>query len=75
MQIIQMKTIDWIPIRKALNARGLAAYDWLMNPVTGSVDRAYIWASEMKDWEGDQQEQWKSLVHVVKDGAGDWVEA
>ena len=48
---------------------------YLMNPVTGSVDTESQWLSDMTTWEGDAQEQFDSLVEVVKNTDGDWVEA
>jgi len=47
---------------------------YLMNPVTGSVDTESQWLSDMTTWEGDAQEQFDSLVEVVKNTYGDWVE-
>lgn len=47
---------------------------YLMNPATGSVDTKESWLAEMPKWEGDQQAQFDSLVEVVKDDSGDWVE-
>ena len=46
----------------------------LMNPATGSVDTESQWLSDMTTWEGDAQEQFDSLVEVVKNTYGDWVE-
>lgn len=46
----------------------------LMNLQTGSVDTEENWIAEMQDWEGNQQEQFDSLVHVEKDESGEWVE-
>ena len=48
---------------------------YLMNPVTGSIDTESQWLSDMTTWEGDAQEQFDSLVEVVKNTDGDWVEA
>jgi len=48
---------------------------YLMNLVTGSVDTESQWLSDMTTWEGDAQEQFESLVEVVKNTDGDWVEA
>ena len=47
---------------------------YLMNPVTGSVDTESQWLSDMTTWESDAQEQFDSLVEVVKNTYGDWVE-
>ena len=47
---------------------------YLMNLVTGSVDTESQWLSDMTTWEGDAQEQFDSLVEVVKNSHGDWVE-
>ena len=46
----------------------------LMNPATGSVDTESQWLSGMTTWEGDAQDQFDSLVEVVKNSHGDWVE-
>ena len=48
---------------------------YLMNLVTGSIDTESQWLSDMTTWEGDAQEQFESLVEVVKNTDGDWVEA
>lgn len=52
---------------------------FLMNPATGSVDTKENWLAEMQEWEIENgqtpQEQFDSLVEVVRDGSGDWVEA
>ena len=49
---------------------------YLMNPVTGSVDTESQWLSDMTTWEGDNaQQQFDSLIEVVKNSDGDWVEA
>ena len=48
---------------------------YLMNLVTGSVDTESQWLSDMTTWEGDAQEQFDSLIEVVKNSDGDWVEA
>jgi len=48
---------------------------YLMNLVTGSIDTESQWLSDMTTWEGDAQEQFDSLVEVVKNTDGDWVEA
>jgi len=46
-----------------------------MNPATGSVDTESQWLSDMTTWEGgDAQEQFDSLIEVVKNSDGDWVE-
>ena len=47
---------------------------YLMNLVTGSIDTESQWLSDMTTWEGDAQEQFDSLVEVVKNTDGDWVE-
>ena len=47
---------------------------YLMNLVTGSIDTESQWLSDMTTWEGDAQEQFDSLVEVVKNTYGDWVE-
>lgn len=47
---------------------------YLMNVVTGTVDTKENWLDEMKDWGDTQQEQFDSLVEVVKDDMGNWVE-
>ena len=49
---------------------------YLMNLVTGSIDTESQWLSDMTTWEGDDaQEQFDSLIEVVKNSDGDWVEA
>ncbi len=59
---------------------------YLMNIGTGSVDTEENWKAEMSGWpcmvDGvevfdpeDQQRQFDSLVEVVKEENGDWVEA
>ena len=48
---------------------------YLMNLVTGSIDTESQWLSDMTTWEGDAQEQFDSLIEVVKNSDGDWVEA
>ena len=49
---------------------------YLMNSVTGSIDTESQWLSDMTTWEGDDaQEQFDSLIEVVKNSDGDWVEA
>ena len=47
---------------------------YLMNTTTGSVDTKGNWKEEMKNWEGDAQEQFDSLVEVVRIN-DEWVEA
>ena len=50
----------------------------LMNPYTGSVDAEENWIANMKEWgtiDGKTpQEQFKSLVEVVQDKDGNWIE-
>lgn len=51
---------------------------FLMNPFTGSVDTKDNWLAEMPTWDEDPaecQRQFDSLVEVIKDENGDWVEA
>lgn len=52
---------------------------FLMNPETGSVDTEGNWLAEMPQWEESNgrtpQEQFDSLIEVVKDASGQWVEA
>lgn len=53
---------------------------YLMNTATGSVDTEENWLAEMPTWECEEgqptrEEQFAALVEVVKDEAGDWVEA
>lgn len=52
---------------------------FLMNPFTGSVDTEENWLADMQEWETmdgkTPQEQFDSLIEVVKDTNGDWVEA
>jgi len=48
---------------------------YLMNPATGSVDTEENWLAVMPAWEGEQQEQFDSLIEVVKDDDGQWIEA
>ena len=50
---------------------------YLMNTVTGSVDTLDHWAAEMFTWDDDPtecQRQFNSLVPVVQDINGDWIE-
>lgn len=52
----------------------------LMNPHTGSVDTAENWMAEMSTWETNDegktpQEQFDSLVEVVQDEEGNWIQA
>lgn len=56
---------------------------YLMNPATGSVDTKGNWLAEMPTWPGPDdenptqpspQEQFESLIEVVKNKDGDWVE-
>lgn len=53
---------------------------YLMNIPTGSVDTKDQWLSEMPTWEVSSdgltpQQQFDSLVEVVMDDDGNWVEA
>ncbi|EPJ3296516.1 hypothetical protein VNI85_22290 [Klebsiella variicola] len=51
---------------------------FLMNPFTGSVDTEENWLAEMPTWDEDLAEckrQFDTLVEVVKNEDGDWVEA
>lgn len=51
---------------------------FLMNPATGSVDTEENWLTEMPSWDEDpaeRQRQLETLVEVVKDECGDWVES
>lgn len=55
---------------------------YLMNPVTGSVGTEESWLSEMSEWEvggghdhKSRDDQFRTLIEVVKDENGDWVEA
>lgn len=51
---------------------------FLMNPATGSVDTEENWLAEMTSWDEDPEEcqrQFDTLIEVVKDKNGDWVEA
>lgn len=53
---------------------------YLMNTATGSVDTEENWLAEMLTWECEEgqptrKELFAALVEVVKDEAGDWVEA
>ena len=53
---------------------------FLINPSTGSVDTKENWVSEISNWEknkdgNDAQSQFDSLVEVVKDENGDWIES
>jgi len=52
---------------------------YLMNIDTGSVDTEANWLADMPNWEESEdftrQQQFDSLVEVVKDENGDWVEA
>jgi hypothetical protein len=56
---------------------GLTMEQYLMNPVTGSVDIADNWAAEMFTWDDDPaecQRQFNRLIEVVRDANGDWIE-
>lgn len=51
-----------------------------MNPKTGSVDTRENWLADMDGWEINEgeptaQEQFDSLIEVVQDQSGGWVEA
>lgn len=51
----------------------------LMNPTTGSVDTAKNWQADFEnctaeEWGGETFED-GGLIEVVKNAAGDWVEA
>jgi hypothetical protein len=49
----------------------------LMNPKTGSVDTRENWLAEMPRWNVDPaecQREFDSLIEVVQDERGDWVE-
>lgn len=51
---------------------------FLMNPMTGSVDTEENWLAEMPRWDEDPaecQRQFDTLIEVVKNEDGDWVEA
>lgn len=51
---------------------------FLMNPFTGSVDTEENWLAEMPTWDEDPEEckrQFDTLVEVVKNEDGDWIEA
>lgn len=45
---------------------GYKGHEMLMNPFTGSIDTADVWASDAHDWieAGDIFEQFSSLVEV-----------
>jgi hypothetical protein len=49
-----------------------------MNPATGSVDTEENWLAEMKFWEEndgiDRKTQFKSLIEVIKDKEGNWID-
>ena len=47
---------------------------YLMNVATGSVDTKENWLSEIDSWGDNAQEQFDSLVEVVKNKNGEWVE-
>ncbi len=52
--------------------------EYLMNPATGRVDLADNWQAEMLTWDDDPDEcqrQFNSLVAVVQDDSGAWIEA
>jgi hypothetical protein len=52
--------------------------EYLMNPHSGTVQTDVEWLAEMHEWGDDEktrEEQFKSLIPVVKDENGDWVEA
>ena len=55
-----------------------ASNDMLMNPATGSVYSRGNWLAEMSTWNENSKEcqrQFDSLVKVVRDENGDWIEA
>lgn len=59
---------------------GTESEKYLMNPITGSVDTKENWLSELDSWEVSQdgltpQEQFDSLVEVVRGEDGHWIEA
>ena len=65
--------------RKAeiIEAIAMATEKFLMNPFTGSVDTEENWLSEMSSWDEDPKEcqrQFDTLIEVVKNEHGDWVE-
>jgi hypothetical protein len=67
------KALGW----QSVPEHGGLIVEWagdFMNPATGSVDTYSNWVAESADWEGDVQAQLDSLVEVVKDANGDWVE-
>lgn len=83
----QMPSLIFADITKILEERKLLIDEvlkmtketYLMNPVTGSVDTKENWLSEMPEWETNQdgltaQQQFDTLIEVVKDKNGDWVE-
>lgn len=55
---------------------------YLMEPNSGSVDTEENWLAEMPTWDCEddeeesltQQEQFDSLIEVVKDKNGNWME-
>lgn len=50
---------------------------YLMNPATGSVDTEENWIADMTRWElyfKKKREEFYSLVEVVKNERGEWVE-
>jgi hypothetical protein len=52
--------------------------EFLMNTVTGAVDTLDHWAAEMFTWDDDPaecQREFNSLIEVVQDVNGDWIEA
>jgi len=50
---------------------------FLMNPENGSVDVEDKWMAEMFSWDDDPEEcqrQFNTLIEVVQDENGDWIE-
>ncbi|HBR1366646.1 TPA: hypothetical protein L9L56_004470 [Klebsiella pneumoniae] len=59
-------------------AEAINTTKFLMNPLTGSVDTEENWLAEMPTWDEDPAEcrrQFDTLIEVVKDAEGNWIEA
>ncbi|HCA9725818.1 TPA: helix-turn-helix domain-containing protein [Klebsiella pneumoniae] len=63
---------------KIMEAIEISKDKFLMNPPTGSVDTEENWLAEMPTWDEDPAEcrrQFDTLIEVVKDADGNWIEA
>ncbi|KAB0585072.1 hypothetical protein [Edwardsiella anguillarum] len=64
--------------KEICDAISLRTEKFLMNPATGSVDSDENWIAEMPSWNDDPvecQRQFDTLIEVVKDEDGSWIEA